>query len=161
MVPADSARSFRLRARCEAQRVTLSAHVSDIEDRLRSANRVLGTVRSVFTGPAVIAGGAALLLTMARPGWWSMLSRGVVFKVQATIVALWAHDQTAPSGGVVSRGLFWDVGLAEIAFHLLPHKRVRDIVLIDIGHVLHGLAAYTLGGDALDIVEPDIGIQIA
>jgi hypothetical protein len=75
---AADTRSAELRARCEAQRVTLAARLSDIEDRLHSTDSVLGAIRSIVTRPAVVAGGAALLLTMARPGLWSILSRGVV-----------------------------------------------------------------------------------
>jgi hypothetical protein len=83
MLPADSTRSAELHARCEAQRATLVAHLSDIEDRLRRTDRVLGTIRNVITKPAVIAGGIALLLLAGRAGAWSKLSRGVLLLADA------------------------------------------------------------------------------
>lgn len=67
-----------LQTRCEAQRLALSGQVSDIEQRLGKADAVLGSIRNVITRPTVLAGGLALLLTVGRSGWWSMLSRSVV-----------------------------------------------------------------------------------
>ena len=76
--PRHGARRAALQARCEAQRLALGAQVADIEQRLYSTDRVLGSIRNVITKPGVLAGGMAILLTIGRSGWWSTLSRGVV-----------------------------------------------------------------------------------
>src|ERR1700734_2009529 len=39
------------------------------------------------------------------------------------------------------------------------HQRVGDVILVDIGDVLHGLAPDAIGGDAFNVVEPDVGIE--
>jgi hypothetical protein len=83
MAPAAATRRAALQARCEVQRATLVAHVSDIEDRLQRTDWVLGTIRKVITRPAVIVGGIALLLAVGRKGSWSTLSRAVVLITQA------------------------------------------------------------------------------
>ncbi len=71
-------RLAQLQQRCEAQRASLSASVADIEHRLQSTDVALGTVRKFITKPAVLASGAALLLSAGRSGLWSKISRGVV-----------------------------------------------------------------------------------
>src|SRR5262249_12425713 len=44
---------------------------------------------------------------------------------------------------------------------LLLDQPVGEVVLVDVAHVLHGLAADLLRGNELDIVEPYIGIKSA
>jgi YqjK-like protein len=76
-------RRAALQARCAAQRATLAAHLTKIDQRLQGTDSFLGSIRDVITKPAVLAGGAALLLTLGRSSWWSMLSRGLVLLATA------------------------------------------------------------------------------
>lgn len=80
---APVARVAALRARCELQRNQLGEQVSEIRQRLGSTDRILGTVRDVITRPGIIAGGAALLLTLGKSGWGSSLSRAAVLLTTA------------------------------------------------------------------------------
>lgn len=73
-----AARRAELKQRCEAQRVTLAGQVADIEQRLQSTDHLLGSIRTVLTKPALLTGGAALLLTLGRSSWWSKISRSLV-----------------------------------------------------------------------------------
>ena len=38
-------------------------------------------------------------------------------------------------------------------------KLVSDLVLVDVGHIDHGLSSDLLRGNHLHVVEPDIGIE--
>lgn len=78
MSSAHAARRAELTQRCEAQRETLAGHVADIEQRLQVSDHLLGSIRNVLTKPALLTGGAALLLTLGRSGWWSSVSRALV-----------------------------------------------------------------------------------
>ena len=75
---ANQTKRAELLARCEAQRVTLGGYVADIEQRLQGVDATLGSIRNALTKPSVLAGGAALLFTFVRMGWWSKVSRGLV-----------------------------------------------------------------------------------
>src|SRR3954467_9040648 len=44
---------------------------------------------------------------------------------------------------------------------LLGQQLICDVVLVDVAHVGDGLAADALGGNLLDIAEPDIRVQPA
>lgn len=76
-------RRAELLARCEQQRLELAEQINNIESRLQGTDSVLGSIRSVMTKPSVVAGGLALLLTVGRSGWWSVLSRSVVLLMTA------------------------------------------------------------------------------
>src|ERR1700734_1995171 len=49
--------------------------------------------------------------------------------------------------------------LLQALLHLVLHQRVGDIVFVDVGDVLHGLASDAVVGDPLDVVEPHVGIE--
>jgi hypothetical protein len=83
MMPAAAVRLAELRARCEVQRQLLGGHVSDIEDRLRSTDWLLGTLRKAISRPAVMIVAIALVLAVGRKGAWSKLSRAVALFIQA------------------------------------------------------------------------------
>src|SRR4249919_455544 len=64
------------------------------------------------------------------------------------------------------RGRRTDVALtagceALLLLDLLQRERVGDVVLVDVADVLHGLASDPLGGNPLDVVEPDVRVQPA
>jgi hypothetical protein len=44
---------------------------------------------------------------------------------------------------------------------LFQDELVSQVVLVDVADVGHRLAADLLGGDELDVVEPDVGIRAA
>ena len=44
---------------------------------------------------------------------------------------------------------------------LFNYELVGQVVFVDIGDIGHRLPADLLGGDQLDVVEPDIGIELA
>ena len=71
-------RCAELQARCEAQRTVLAEQLYEIENRLEGTDRVMGAISNVMSRPALLAGGAAMILAIGRGGWWSRLSRGVV-----------------------------------------------------------------------------------
>ena len=71
-----------------------------------------------------------------------------------------------------SRCVLVGPGLLALLMHDLRFRRrsplglrvqqlVRDVVLVDVADVLHRFAADPLRGDALDVAEPDVGIEAA
>src|SRR5215831_7985754 len=55
-----------------------------------------------------------------------------------------------------------DGGLGLLAVRQLLHRQlVGDVVLVDVAHVRDRLPADALGGDPLDVVEPEVRIEPA
>src|ERR1700683_5872328 len=81
--------------------------------------------------------------------WWPM-------PILAPVIPRHRGPQRA-EGSPARRGA--SARLLQAVRDVVLHQSVGDVILVDIGDVLHGLAPDAIGGDALDVVEPDVGIE--
>ena len=80
-------RDAALRLRCAVQRSEMARQVNDIEARLQSVDRVVTTARGFLLRPAVIAGGAVLLMLLGRARTFRVLGRGLLLLATARRLA--------------------------------------------------------------------------